>query len=87
MCLHLSLSLSLPTDTNIIIIITHIICICRDEFVNGTDAQRNARLKFIPNIIEGNWAVTRAVGMYMSLSHTFSYIYALRDIRVIIMGY
>ncbi|KMZ66511.1 hypothetical protein ZOSMA_299G00010 [Zostera marina] len=32
------------------------------NFINGTDAFRNARFKLIPSIVEGYWIVKRAVG-------------------------
>lgn len=33
-----------------------------ERFVNGDDAYRDARLKLIPRVVEGNWIVRRAVG-------------------------
>lgn len=33
-----------------------------DRFLNGTDAFRTSRFKFIPRVIEGNWVVKRSVG-------------------------
>jgi hypothetical protein len=32
------------------------------RFLEGSDAHRNERFKIIPNVVEGNWLVRRAVG-------------------------